>query len=72
MVRSFLERFGRFPYLFLLDFVILLRTIGDWAVIGAGSVVTRDLPAGVAAAGVPARVVRGRTTSRTGFGWDVV
>ena len=33
-------------------------TIGDDTVVGAGAVVTRDLPAGVLAAGVPARVVR--------------
>ena len=33
-------------------------TIGDDTVVGAGAVVTRDLPAGVVAAGVPARVVR--------------
>jgi acetyltransferase-like isoleucine patch superfamily enzyme len=33
-------------------------TIGDGTVIGAGSVVTRDLPAGVLALGSPARVVR--------------
>jgi hypothetical protein len=33
-------------------------TIGDDTVVGAGSVVTRDLPAGVVAAGVPARVIR--------------
>lgn len=32
-------------------------TIGDNAVIGAGSVVTKDIPAGVVAAGVPARVI---------------
>ena len=32
------------------------RTIGAWTVVGAGSVVTRDLPAGVTAFGVPARV----------------
>lgn len=32
--------------------------IGDRAVIGAGSVVTRDIPAGVFAAGNPCRVVR--------------
>jgi maltose O-acetyltransferase len=33
-------------------------TIGDDTVVGAGAVVTRDLPAGVVAAGVPARVMR--------------
>jgi sugar O-acyltransferase (sialic acid O-acetyltransferase NeuD family) len=52
--------------------VVLLRQIGAWSVIGAGSVLTRDLPAGVTAVGVPARVVRGVASSRTGFGRDVV
>jgi len=33
-------------------------TIGSDTVVGAGSVVTRDLPAGVLALGNPARVVR--------------
>jgi maltose O-acetyltransferase len=33
-------------------------TIGEDTVVGAGAVVTRDLPAGVVAAGVPARVMR--------------
>ncbi|MGZ5311848.1 MAG: sugar O-acetyltransferase [Solirubrobacterales bacterium] len=33
-------------------------TIGQDTVVGAGAVVTRDLPAGVVAAGVPARVQR--------------
>jgi maltose O-acetyltransferase len=33
-------------------------TIGDRAVIGAGSVVTRDIPPGVVAAGNPCRVLR--------------
>lgn len=35
--------------------------IGDDTVVGAGAVVTRDLPAGVVAAGNPARVLRGVT-----------
>jgi maltose O-acetyltransferase len=33
-------------------------TIGQDTVVGAGAVVTKDLPAGVVAAGVPARVLR--------------
>ena len=33
-------------------------TIGDGTVVGAGSVVTKSLPPGVIAAGVPARVLR--------------
>ena len=33
-------------------------TIGDNSVIGAGSVVTRDIPANVVAVGNPARVIR--------------
>jgi maltose O-acetyltransferase len=33
-------------------------TIGDDTVVGAGAVVTRDLPSGVVAVGVPARVIR--------------
>jgi maltose O-acetyltransferase len=33
-------------------------TIGDHTVVGAGAVVTRDLPAGVVALGVPARAIR--------------
>ena len=33
-------------------------SVGDNSVIGAGSVVTRDIPANVVAAGVPCRVLR--------------
>ena len=33
-------------------------TIGDDTVIGAGSVVNRDIPSGVVAAGNPCRVIR--------------
>ena len=33
-------------------------TIGDGAIVGAGAVVTKDIPAGMVAAGVPARVIR--------------
>ncbi|MFI7587072.1 sugar O-acetyltransferase [Spongisporangium articulatum] len=39
--------------------VLLGVTIGENSVVAAGSVVTRDVPAGVLVAGVPARVVRG-------------
>lgn len=33
-------------------------TIGAWSIVGAGAVVVRDIPNGVVAYGVPARVVR--------------
>jgi acetyltransferase-like isoleucine patch superfamily enzyme len=33
-------------------------TVGDGSVVGAGSVVLADVPAGVVAAGSPARVLR--------------
>jgi acetyltransferase-like isoleucine patch superfamily enzyme len=44
--------------------VVVLKgvTIGERTIVGAGSVVTKSLPADVIAAGVPARVLRSRTT----------
>ncbi|MEU4622941.1 sugar O-acetyltransferase [Actinoplanes sp. NPDC023801] len=43
-------------------------TIGDGSIIGSGSVLTRPVPAGVIAAGVPARVLREITDAdRTGW-----
>jgi maltose O-acetyltransferase len=40
-------------------------TIGDRSVVGAGSVVTRDVPADVVVAGNPARVIRSLEEART-------
>ena len=43
-------------------------TIGHDAAIGAGSVVTKDIPAGVVAAGVPCRVIRPLTEEDAMYG----
>lgn len=40
-------------------------TIGDGAIVGAGAVVTKDIPAGAIAVGVPARVVKMRPGAPT-------
>lgn len=37
---------------------VILANIGDGTVIGAGSVVCKDIPAGVIAAGNPCKVIR--------------
>lgn len=43
-------------------------TVGAGSVIGAGSVVTRDIPAGVLAAGSPCRVIRALELAEIGNG----
>ena len=44
-------------------------TIGEGAVIGAGSVVSRDVPPGVLAAGNPCRVIRAITGEDRDYYW---
>jgi acetyltransferase-like isoleucine patch superfamily enzyme len=40
-------------------------TVGEKAIVGAGSVVTKDVPSGTIAAGNPARVLRKITGEKT-------
>jgi lipopolysaccharide O-acetyltransferase len=51
-------RIGDFVWLGERAMVLKGVSVGDHSVIGAGSVVTRDVPAYAIAAGVPARVIR--------------
>ena len=40
-------------------------TIGDYSIVGAGSVVTKDVPPGVVVAGNPARVIRKLSSTKS-------
>ena len=46
---------------------VILRdvTIGDYSIIGAGSVVTKDVPPGVVVAGNPARVIKKLSSTKS-------
>jgi sugar O-acyltransferase (sialic acid O-acetyltransferase NeuD family) len=37
-------------------------TIGEWSIVGAGAVVTKDIPANTTAVGIPAKVIKERET----------
>lgn len=62
--KPFKEQGGRFEKVqigancWLGNGAIVMASIGDGTIIGAGAVVTEDLPAGVVAVGNPARIVR--------------
>jgi acetyltransferase EpsM len=43
--------------------VLPQRQLGHWSIIGAGAVVTKNIPAQTTAAGVPAQVIAGRQAS---------
>jgi sugar O-acyltransferase (sialic acid O-acetyltransferase NeuD family) len=43
-------------------------TLGEWSVIGAGAVVTSDVPSHVTAVGVPCKVIKQHATSARGAG----
>jgi acetyltransferase-like isoleucine patch superfamily enzyme len=46
---------------------VILRdvTIGDYSIVGAGSVVTKDIPPGVVVAGNPARIIKEFSSTRS-------
>lgn len=54
-------RVGNYVYLGYGVIVLPGVSIGDFSIIGAGAVVTRDIPSGTIAAGNPARVIRSLT-----------
>ena len=50
-------------YCFIAGSVVVLADVGDRSTIGAGSVVTKPIPADVVAAGNPAKVLRSRNSA---------
>ncbi|AIZ45744.1 hypothetical protein QR90_12685 [Deinococcus radiopugnans] len=42
--------------------IIQGMTLGEWSILGAGAVVSKDLPANVTAVGIPAKVIKERPT----------
>jgi sugar O-acyltransferase (sialic acid O-acetyltransferase NeuD family) len=53
-------RIGEGCYIGIGSNVIHGQSIGEWSVVGAGAVVTTDLPANVTAVGVPAKIIKRR------------
>lgn len=51
-------KIGEYVWIGMHSIILKGVTIGDGAIIGAGSVVTRDVPAGSVVAGCPARVLK--------------
>jgi len=57
-------RFGDGVYFGTGAVIIQNKSVGEWSVIGAGAVVTSDIPAYVTAVGVPCRVIREQQIER--------
>lgn len=57
---------GKRAYIGMNVLIVKPVTIGDDAVVGAGSVVTKDIPTGEVWAGNPARFIKKRSTGCTG------
>jgi virginiamycin A acetyltransferase len=47
---------------------IIMANVGDQSTIGAGSVVVKDIPAGVVAVGVPAKPIKSSVSAFSGLG----
>ncbi len=58
-------RFGHDVFVGVNSVILRDVTIGDYAIVGAGSVVTKDVPANVVVAGNPARVIKEFTSTKS-------